>query len=92
MDDLDALKARVVELEKAQANTVAAHANLMNRELALRAAVTALIYRFPKHALTEDFNMFLDQIAATVKTEFQRPEEWDKIRTVVDDDRPGERA
>jgi len=87
----DKLRARIARLEEQHASYHSLLIRITNHEIALRAAVMALIYHVPQGALSADFSMFLDQCLSQIPPKMQMPEAWENIVCAVEHDRkPGQ--
>ncbi|MFZ6639856.1 hypothetical protein ACO0LL_08960 [Undibacterium sp. TC4M20W] len=83
----DELLARIERLEGQHASYHSLLTKLTNREWVLRCAVMALIYHAPPGVLSEDFSMFLNQVASSIPPDMQCPDVWEDIVSAVEDSR-----
>lgn len=79
-NEINELRKRIEKLEQDNEMKAKAVFLLMNKELALKAAIFALAREFPPGALEENFSACIDRIASKVAPHLQDPDAWNEIQ------------
>lgn len=81
--EINELRKRIEKLEQDKELQIGVVMRLMNREIALRAAICALAKKFVPGEFDEHYSNMLDQIASEIPPPVQMPEVWNEVQKLL---------